>query len=1264
MCRQVRPAICALGLVAFLASAPLSRLNAQQKRVLAPVDTGRTVALRGNVHPNAQARYDRGLVDPAQKITGITILLKPSESQRAELSQFLSELQDPASPNYHKWLTPEQYADRFGASDADLLEIGAWLEGQGLSQDHVARGRNWMVFSGTAGQVQSAFRTGIHRYVVNGETHFANSGEPSIPAALEPVIQGIQGLDDFRPKPLSEPDRPAAISPSFTNSAGNHRLAPGDIATIYGIAAIYNSGYTGSGQKIVVIGQSNIHLSDVQAFRSQFGLPQNDPKVMLVPNAPDPGFSQGDMTEANLDLDWTGAIAPDATILYVYSTSALTAALYAIDQNLAPVVSYSFGSCERQRASLLASFRLLTQQANTQGITWVASSGDTGGAACDSTDAAVAANGLDVLFPASIPEVTAVGGTRFNEGSGQYWNATNGSDGGSARSYIPEVAWNDSSLFGIVATGGGVSKVYPKPAWQTGPGVPQDGFRDVPDIAFAASPSHDPYYAWDNGALTPIGGTSASAPVFAGIVALLNQYASSIHPSLLPGLGNINPILYWAAQNVPAAFHDILAGNNVVRCTVGTPDCLSGTFGYLAGPGYDMATGLGSVDAYALFTHLYNSTSIDLTANPPQILASGATLLTATVTAVPGLTPSGFIKFSSGGTVLGTVALSPAGIASLAVNGSALGIGSGPISAVYAESLGFLGSSATTTVSVTTPGVWTSHVVPSSGPNPVYQQPADSGGFSWFYTLKLSEVAGVATTVTSLVIDGTDSSTMIQTFFKSATLPAHGSLSALISDKGAPRTRTYAFGGVDAGGAQWSRQISVPYLASQSGSMAQIASAGTWDTSLTLVNLGSKPAQSTLSFFADQSGIPLSLPFSFPQDSSSQPVHSATVDQAVNPQAVRILDTTGPPGQAVDVAWAKLVTTGDVNGFAIFSIPVPRWQAVVPLETRTASSYLLAFDNTGPLSTGLAIANLSAQPTNVPVIIRDDKGTQILNSAIALSAQGHTYFMLNATYGITAGKRGTVEFLTPPGGQISVLGLRSNGAALTTLPVLANVDATRGSMSHVAYHGGFTTVFTLVNSGDTAAPATLSFFGEDGAPLSVPISLPQSGTFVTDNTLTRTLAAGATLVVETQAQDSLPTVVGSAQLTTTGNVSGFGIFRWTTFGQEASVPLETRAAGAYVLVFDNTSGLATGLALANVSSQAANIQLTLRDDSGALIETPTISLAGQGHTSFMLAQSFPATAGKRGTVEFATPPGGQISALGLRAPVAGGLITTIPVFAK
>jgi hypothetical protein len=730
----------------------------------------------------------------------------------------------------------------------------------------------------------------------------------------------------------------------------------------------------------------------------------------------------------------------------------------------------------------------------------------------------------------------------------------------------------------------------------------------------------------------------------------------------LPGQGNLNPTLYWAAHNLPAAFHDITAGDNIVPCTVGTPDCSNGSLGYAAGPGYDLVTGLGSIDAYALMIHLYNSTSISLTANPAQILASGTTLLTATVTASPGLIPSGLVTFSAGATVLGKVALNPSGVASLVVNGSTLGIGSRQITAVFAESLGFLGSSAAVTVNVTTPAVWNSNVIPSSGPNPVYQQPADSNGNTWFYTLKLSEVAGVATTLTSLAIDGIDSPSLIQSYFKTATLPALGTLSVVLSDKGVPRTRTYLFGGMDAGGVKWSRQLVVPYLASQSGSMAQIASAGKWDTSLTLVNLGSVAAQSTLSFFGE-SGTPLSLPFSFPQNAGSQ-FTGSTVDQTVNPQAVRILDTTGPDSQPVDVGWAKLITTGDINGFAIFSFPDPKWRAVVPLETRNAGSYLLAFDNTGTLSTGLAIANLSTQSANVSVIIRDDKGTQMDTQVIPLSGHGHTSFMLNAKYGTTIGKRGTVEFRTPVGGQISVLGLRANGPALTTLPVLANTDANGGSLTHVAYHGGFTTVFTLVNTGTSAADATLNFYGEDGAPLNVPLLFPQAGPSLTASTLTRTIPAGATLVIETQAQDNLPTVVGSAQLTTTGSVSGFGIFRWITFGQEASVPLETRAAGAYVLVFDNTGGLATGLALASTSSQAANIQLTLRDDAGNLLGSPIISLAAQGHASFVLAQSFPVTAGKRGTVEFTAPPGGQISAVGLRAPSVGGLITTIPVLAK
>ena len=314
----------------------------------------------------------------------------------------------------------------------------------------------------------------------------------------------------------------------------------------------------------------------------------------------------------------------------------------------------------------------------------------------------------------------------------------------------------------------------------------------------------------------------------------------------------------------------------------------------------------------------------------------------------------------------------------------------------------------------------------------------------------------------------------------------------------------------------------------------------------------------------------------------------------------------------------------------------------------------------------MAVASLGAQAANVPVIIRDDTGTQIGNPTIPLSALGHTSFMLNNPppgFPVTTNKRGTIEFDTPPGGQLSVLGLRANGPALTTLPVLANVGTSGGSITHVAYNGGWTSVFYLVNTGNASAQFTLSFFDENGIALAVPLLLPQSGTSMTMSPLTKTLAAGAMLVVETQAQDALTVVVGSAQVTTTGNISGFEIFRWTTFGQEASVPLETRTPNSFVLVFDDTN-LTTGVALASTFGLSVSITATFRDDTGAQIGIPaTIPLAAHGHTSFLLPDRFQAAVNKRGMVEFAVPSGAGISVIGLRAK-SDGTLTTIPVLTK
>ena len=586
-------------------------LRAQPNRVVEPINPGLSIELPNNVPYNAQTQYDQGPVAPSFSMTAIILMVKPSSQQQAALSQLLADQQNPSSPNYHRWLTPEQYADRFGLSSADLDKIADWLRSQGFVVTYTAHGRNWIAFDGTAGEVAQAFRTEIHRYVVGGQTHFANATNPSIPAALADVIAGFRGLHDFHPRPLYHQTKPVAPGPNqprYTDPTFTNYLAPDDIATIYDLFTIFNAGYTGTGLSLMVMGQTDIALSDINDFRAMFNLSYNPPTTTLVPFSKDPGTT-GDLGEADLDLEWTGAVARGATIIYVYSTDVFTSASYAIDQSpiLAPVMSFSYGGCEAEDMSFLASDRTLAQQAVAEGITWVASSGDTAAAECDLETATVATHGLAVEVPSSIPEVTAVGGTEFNEGFGSYWSFTNGPNWGSAQSYIPEMAWNDTLSRGTLSgSGGGVSIYYPVPSWQTGAGFPNNGFRDVPDVSFTASADHDGYMICTAGScpgptplygFTPIGGTSVATPVFAGMLTLLNQYLVTIGAQGQVGLGNINPKLYSLAQNAAAAvYHDITVGNNIVPCQIGTPNCTTGSFGYNAGPGYDMATGLGSVD--------------------------------------------------------------------------------------------------------------------------------------------------------------------------------------------------------------------------------------------------------------------------------------------------------------------------------------------------------------------------------------------------------------------------------------------------------------------------------------------------------------------------------------------------------------------------------------------------------------------------------------------------------------------------------------------
>lgn len=688
----------------------VATVYAQRNRINGPVENGRRITLAGRVPARARMGVDLGRVPGNFQLPAVTLLLEPS----ADPTPLVRDLQDPSSPKYHRWLTPEQYGQQFGASQSDIDQLTAWLQSQGLTVLNVARSRTWITVSGNADQVQNAFQTEIHRYRVNGRQHFANATDPSVPAVVAPLVTGIRGLHDFHPKP-----RLRAPTANMNVSGGYHAMAPDDIAKIYNIAPLYDAGIDGTGQKVVVVGQTALQTSDLDSFRSKFNLPAINLDARLVPRHQNPGVQSDDLNEANLDIEWASAVARNATIVYVYSSDVWTSAMYAIDQNLGHVLTMSYGACEQADLADLPTFQQLAQQANAEGMTWFAASGDSGAADCDDAGVALAQNGLAVDAPASIPEVTAMGGTEFNEQGGPYWNAANDPNFRSAVGYIPEKVWNDTAFDGqLSAGGGGASVFFPQPSWQRGPGMPNDGARHVPDISLNASADHDGYYVFVNGRGSYFGGTSAAAPVMAGIAALLNQYLVSTGAAANPGLGNINPTLYRLAQTSPAIFHDITVGDNIVPCAAGTPNCNNGNFGLSARVGYDDATGLGSIDANAL---------------------------------VHGWTGTGAVRNSA--------------------------------------------------------------IVASIDQNPVFQQAPDASGNGWRFQLTLKEEAGIGTTLKDFTIDGVSYASQIASFFGTPLIAPNGSISANLGLKNVavPKTVVFTFSGIDAGGATWTTQMSIPF---------------------------------------------------------------------------------------------------------------------------------------------------------------------------------------------------------------------------------------------------------------------------------------------------------------------------------------------------------------------------------------------------------------------------------------------------------------------
>jgi hypothetical protein len=684
-----------------------------------PVDETQVTILHGNTHRLARPEFDLGTAPASLPMMRMLLVLKRSPEQEFALRKLLDDQQDKKSPNYHKWLTPEQFGKHFGPSDADMQTITSWLQSHSF-QVGSTKGRSVLEFSGSASQVQEAFHTAIHKYIVNGEQHWANASDPSIPTALASAVAGVKTLHNFISKPqilvAKEPalgriipgKKPQVTFPPQNGQPALNALAPQDYAVVYNINPAYNQFITGQRTRIGVVGRSNLFNGgeDVQDFRNSMGAGNGSfggVNFAINLNGPDPGDLGGnEEAEATLDSTWSSTLAPDAFVQLVVSATTNStdgvdlSELYIVENNLSDIMTESFGSCEYFATDAqLAGTSALAEQAAAQGITYFVSTGDNGAEGCDDPSSPPATGPVSVNLLASTAFNVAVGGTMFNEGGNpsKYWTSA-APISETALSYIPEDVWNESSpTNGLWSSGGGASAGnlgdvqisppgttagVPKPSWQFGASlnIPNDGVRDLPDVSLTGA-AHDPYLLCLEASCVPdsqgfisvflVSGTSASAPSFAGIMALVDQQMSVTNPQGVRQ-GQANYVLYplaAAQSSYPSQcngssasapprssciFNDVTVGNNVVPGEIGNS--------YQAGIGYDLATGLGSVNVANLVSN-WNSVTFNPTTT--ALLLNGVTSGNTTPLTVSHGTPvnlSGAVTSNNGtGTPTGDVSL-------------------------------------------------------------------------------------------------------------------------------------------------------------------------------------------------------------------------------------------------------------------------------------------------------------------------------------------------------------------------------------------------------------------------------------------------------------------------------------------------------------------------------------------------------------------------------------------------------------------------------
>lgn len=541
--------------ILFLAGGSLALMAQTTGRLAEPlihaqIDDNKLVTLKGNTRPEATVENDLGAVSDDLSMDHMMLQLQRSPQQEEAVQKFIDSLHDPKSANFHKWLTAEQFGAKFGLAQADLQTITRWLESHGFTIHRVYPSGMVIDFTGTAGQVRSAFHTSVHNLDVAGVRHISNVSDPQIPEALVPAVAGVVSMHDFRPHKRSRPKY------TFTYDQQPYEaVVPADLATIYDFNPVFNKGITGAGQIIAVIEDTNLYTSsDWTTFRKTFGLSQYTTGTLAtihpVPptgftNCLNPGVNQDD-DEAILDAEWSTAAAPGAAIVVASCADTnVTSGIYIAPLNLVnesvppPIISISYGGCEAENgAAANLAIRAEYQQGVAEGVSIFVAAGDEGAASCDA-GLISATHGIGVSANASTPYNVAVGGTDFSDvfsgTTNAYWSKTNGLTYGSALSYIPEIPWNDSCAgslvstymgfttgygengfcnsaiaiaggFQVVAAGSGgpsncatgaptsfgvangTCQGYAKPSWQTGvPGIASDGVRDIPDVSSFAS---------------------------------------------------------------------------------------------------------------------------------------------------------------------------------------------------------------------------------------------------------------------------------------------------------------------------------------------------------------------------------------------------------------------------------------------------------------------------------------------------------------------------------------------------------------------------------------------------------------------------------------------------------------------------------------------------------------------------------------------------------------------------------------------------------